>query len=475
MKILLFEPYAEWTPHFGAFLEIAQTHLYNGDEVHVINCSGQLTICDLNTNKIDSRCTNCIRCRDKGLSTLDGYQKIHFHPLDFSLLQVDRDLDFNSQDDLEALTYLNFDVGSAVFSSFVSITRNPKPDVIKHKSLLNEWVQLACNTFSFAISAIEKINPDRVYIFNGRLSHLRAFRRACEKTSTEYIIHERGATLDSFDLYPSTIPHDIAYVNTQINNYWNGKLNTDFQRIYIANKFYTDRRSGVVQNWHSFITQQEKSKLPEDWDNTKINISIFNSSEDEFVSIGKEWKRKLFPNQVRAIREICEEFKDDIRFQFFLRVHPNLKNAERKLISELQSLSSLTNLTIIEPNSSVDTYGLIESSDLSITFGSTVGIESHYWGTPSVLLGSSMYMYLPGIYQPKAKSELFDYITKGEYENNGEESALKYGYYQAVRGYKYKFFKPSGLFDGTFHGNKLKYNSAKSKLIKFTNLFHKPK
>lgn len=45
MKILIYMPYATWIPHLGTYLEIEAKHLDARDEVHIIQCSGDLTSC----------------------------------------------------------------------------------------------------------------------------------------------------------------------------------------------------------------------------------------------------------------------------------------------------------------------------------------------------------------------------------------------------------------------------------------------
>ena len=46
---------------------------------------------------------------------------------------------------------------------------------------------------------------------------------------------------------------------------------------------------------------------------------------------------------------------------------------------------------VIQPEEEFDSYALIESSDLVLTFGSTTGVEAVALGKPSLLLGESLY------------------------------------------------------------------------------------
>jgi hypothetical protein len=48
VKVLIYMPFAAWTPHFETDLELAARHLAAGDDVHVVPCAGALAYCDPN-------------------------------------------------------------------------------------------------------------------------------------------------------------------------------------------------------------------------------------------------------------------------------------------------------------------------------------------------------------------------------------------------------------------------------------------
>ena len=113
----------------------------------------------------------------------------------------------------------------------------------------------------------------------------------------------------------------------------------------------------------------------------------------------------------------------------------------------------MSNLEIIEPDSPIGTYNLIDNCDLVITFGSTVGIEAVYQGKPSILMGRALYEDLGGLILPKSHSELINILhnyilTRRLPEpSNSQLAFIKYGFFQKIYGYPFEYVKPYNAFE----------------------------
>jgi capsule polysaccharide modification protein KpsS len=134
------------------------------------------------------------------------------------------------------------------------------------------------------------------------------------------------------------------------------------------------------------------------------------------------------------------------------------------------------NVTVIEAGSDVDSYTLCEMADKVITFNSTMGVESVYWGTPVILIGRAYYEGLKCFYKPKDHEEVITLI-KSNLEVKNKTESLKYGYWQLRLGTEYRYYKSSGVTSG-FYRNVIikpywiwdfimKINSKFSSLMKF--------
>lgn len=87
-----------------------------------------------------------------------------------------------------------------------------------------------------------------------------------------------------------------------------------------------------------------------------------------------------------------------------MRVHPNLKNVHYQYHLLLYDLSlKYPNITVIGADSDISTYDIMDNAEKVIVFGSTMGLESSYWGKPVILLSGSFYYYMNVCYIPKSK------------------------------------------------------------------------
>lgn len=445
MKIVIFSPHATVVPHFETELEIAQLHLDQGDSVEYVGCQGELTNCDFNTNHDEARCQDCIGRRCAGLTLLTpAIESRSFTP---TSSDVNRPDSFATVEDLIAFEIDNFDVGYAALSSLVSFIRDPEPDLEQHKDLLNRFVDSALQAYFFTLQLIERTAPDRVYVFNGRFAAMRAVLRACQRTGTDCQIHERGCDNQHFELYDNHLPHEILPMDRRIRKLWSDADGDE--RENVGASWFLDRVNRVEANWHSFVKKQKIGLLPENWNPNRKNISIFNSSDDEFVAIGGCWQNKLYPNQVEAIQNLVNQMRlDQPETHFYLRVHPNLAPVRNARKTQLLSLDS-PNLTIIAPEAAIDSYELLKASDTVVSFGSSIGIEAVFWERPSVSLGSCFYQHLEGTYRPTSHQQTLSFL-KADLKSLPKTGALMYGYWCQTRGQKYKYFEATGLFDGTF-------------------------
>lgn len=485
MKIAIISPYATVVPHFETELEIAQIHLDQGDQVEFLNCLGGLANCDFNMEKSLQRCRDCIGRREMGLQLLeppvdatqiglgDGKVRKPFlaslpvlkkagrpNSDDFYLKELD--YSFTNVTALKNYQIENFDIGFAVLSSLVSHCRDPEPDLGAHRELWQRLLTSAYQTFRQTQQYLKTKRPDRIYVFNGRFASMRAAFRAAEGLGVECFLHERGCNGQHYALTVNHFPHDILAMERVIREHWqHHSRNPD--RDTLADAWYSSRRAGVEQTWHSFTKHQEHQKLPSLWDPSKRNITLFSSSDDEFTAIGDCWVNSLYPDQTAAIAEIAKSLLGRSEIHLTLRMHPNLRDAHPRQRAPMQSLD-LPNLTIIPPESVVDSYALLMASDTVATFGSTIGIEAVYWDRPSVLLGPGFYKGLGGTYQPTTHQGAFDLLSR-PLSPQSKQGAMMYGFWQQTNGIPFRYVQTTGLFEGQFKSQTLYARPPKQTLV----------
>jgi len=465
MNVAIFSPYATVIPHFETELDIAQQHLDQGDHVEFFNCLGQLSNCDFNVDRVAERCEECIGRRTMGLELLKpnvGCQSFETTELPDSIRT-----DFESVEDLINYRIEDFDIGYAVLSSLVSIIRDPEPDLSQHTLALTRFITSAYQGYTQTIEFISKKESsgnrlDRVYIYNGRFAAMRAVFRACQKMGVDCYLHERGCDGKHYELLKNHLPHDITMIQKAIEASW-ANAESNPERENIAASWFHDRVNRVEKAWHSFVKDQESGRLPANFDSSQKNISIFCSSDDEFVAIGKEWANEMYPNQVTAIESIANELlQREPETKIFVRVHPNLKGVENERMCAMMSIS-IPNVSMIAPEATIDTYELMRQSDIVVSFGSSVGSEAVFWGKPSVLLGPCFYENLGGVYRSRSHDDTIALLTS-ELKPQEKLGALKYGYWFQTRGFAHKFFEATGLFEGKFKGQVVYARPIKKRL-----------
>jgi hypothetical protein len=341
-----------------------------------------------------------------------------------------------------------------VMSSVISKLREPMPDYLENRELIEKYLKMSINLYYRLYEYLDKSKPDLLYIFNGRYAVVRPALRAATKLGIKTLVHERSGIIENYSLTENTLPHDLEYFKAKVEKKWS--LESDFPlKKRIAEDWFAGKRNRIEKSWYSFVADQKKNKLPDNFAKEKRNIVIFNSSEDEMEGLSAIWHETFYKSSDEVINKILAEFKNE-EFHFYIRIHPNLKGI---LNSQTKKLAALNyqNLTVLEAEDNIDSYALIDACEKLITFNSTTGLEGNFWDKPVILLGHSYYEDLGVSYRPQSYDELFDLI-QSYLPPMDKTGSLKFGYYMQTYGNKYQFFKPKDLFYGTILGQDLTTN-----------------
>jgi hypothetical protein len=454
--LVAYTPFALWSPHFETEIEIIQNHLDQGGRAVVLSCGAELKTCEPNPEHKQIICAICKSRLKAGMKWLKGSVSHE----DFYCLTgeqqafIDR-LETRTWQDIDEIRSFmidRVDIGMAALSSTVDAIREPEPDINLHGNLITRHLITAVMVYFSVKNQLTKIKPDEFLTFNGRLSSLRPALRVAQQLGIMSYVHERAGVIDRYCITKGTYPHDLNWIKAEIESVYRQPLLSEEDRQELALGWFKERRDGVDQSWHSFTKNQKRDLLPREFNSNVVNIVIFISSEDEFVAIA-EWENPFYKNQNAAIAQLMEGIRGDERLRIFLRVHPNLKgvnNTQTKGIDELARCNPAIHL--IPADSPISTYALIDSADVIITYGSTVGIEAAYAGRLSILMGRSPYEDLDVCLRPNSHAELISIlknIAKGEgypLPAGHKLGIVKYGLFQKLRGYRFSYVRPTGLF-----------------------------
>lgn len=451
MNIAFFTNYIH-TPHFETELELIQVHLDQGDTVYHFVCDIHLLSCDYNATGDLLKCMACKSKRTKGqalLTNTANYHEVKISKFQYKELNTTPKLHFNSIKELRELKIEQFEIGDAALSSMVSIVRDPNPDLNVNKDLLSNIILSADYCYHYFQSQLQAYKIDTFYNFNGRFATNRAALRAAQKIGVPTLMHERGSNLNTYELFDNVLPHEIMPFTNRVSKSWNSQPDEE-QRNRIAHDFYKNRASGKEQGWISFTKDQKKGLLPDGWDETVDNIVIFNSSEDEYVSIGKDWDMGFFESQNALILRLMDDSRLSDK-KIWVRLHPNMRGMAKEYLEKTYATLQ-GSIELIMPDSLINSYDLIHAASKVLTFGSTVGVEATYWAKPSILLGPSFYKFFEVTYNPNEYEELIALLLDKDLKPLPQENTLPYGFHINSFGYPFKIYKPQTLFEGTFKG-----------------------
>jgi Capsule polysaccharide biosynthesis protein len=451
MKALFVSLYAD-TPHFETELELANDLLDEGAEVHVLRCTGQLGACLKNPEHKELVCRLCVSKIDNGLLTLSR-RRLHVSVLPTTVPDPRLPREFASVDELKHFVLDGANLGRGVYSTVCGRAhKDTQLDTRRYAAMIRTELGAAAAVYAAVRDTLARLRPDRVYVFNGRFSTCFAVIEACKQAGVTYLTHERGGAPDRYLLREQALPHDLKLNTAEIEHVWG---NGGPDKEVIARSWFEERRAGVERSWESFTKEQAVGRLPDSFEPSRRNIAVFNSTMEEYASI-EGWESPVYSDEVVGLRQIVDSLAVHTNVHVYLRVHPHLKQIARQDNYQLREYTELAsrakNLTVIWPESPVHTYALLDHCDVALTFGSTVGVEACFWGKPSVLAGRALYERLDCAYTAANHAGIMRLLLDDKLEIKRQDNALRYSYWETVRGFPYRSFRPTGLYTGDWLG-----------------------
>lgn len=428
MKYLFYFSTAFNSTFLGGLIDEAITLSKDpNNSVLFVYCDGVYDMCMFNKNGSRPLCKFCANCtrkviRQYGIETLSIRHFVKDNDVEFH---------YNTAEELRSIDYRGVHLGLGIISNYISMTRNLAPLINKgSRAYFDAHLKQGARLTDALYRLIDTIKPDVVYTFNPRFEEFRPLFDICMKMGISCQVTEAVKWKGNWRkvIYDSHLPHDIHKRKERRNYCWDHYDMSDEEKIELGKSFFTKRRGGQDSGDKKIYVSNQKEGDAPDFDNSKRNIAIMNSSEDEFASVGGDWdKLKIFKTQYEGIIYLLEHAGKE--FHFYLRVHPNLSEIPYKFHTDLYKLEQqYDNITVIPAKSNMSTYTIMERCEKVVCFGSTMGVESVFWGVPSLLLGPSYYYYDDVAYVPKSKEELLE-MLQADLKPKGNINMIKYGAY----------------------------------------------
>jgi hypothetical protein len=475
MKYLVQLSFPYYTYHSLIILNEAERLLQEGHQVDILTCGSGVKRCYANVSGDPSMCHVCVKMQNQWLHLLSpGARTFSYKEFLPAKQQAWPAFVYENPEDIKKLEYKGVKIGYGAYSSYVSRTRNLNPAMTKEfKSFFDELLRTECLSTDILENYIDREKPDSVLMFNARHFEVRPFYDLPKTMNVRVECLEAGFSLVEdrymgFN-YGTFQPHSIEFNHKFMLQQWESSKIGSHEKERVAKEFYERKRGSVAAGGKVFTADQKLGTLPEGWDNSKRNIVIFNSSEDEFVAVGDEYSRKaMFADQFAGINAILELLKDQPDIHVYVRVHPAQRNVPYKYHHDLYKLpSKFDNVTVIHATDKVSSYTLIDSAEKVVVFGSTIGMEAAYWNKPVILLAGALYYYLNDVYVPKDKSELSQ-MLKAELTPRKSSDSLRFGYFMMTeRGYALEKIRLSRSNKIPFKPMKINRESIMDLIVRF--------
>lgn len=410
-----------------------------GNQVFLLLCNRNFRYCGCNMHGSPFKCFRCERYA-KGLLKKCS-PSIKVIEMDKHLMEaLDEEVDkikfeYHSVKEIKSLVYKGAKVGMGCLSAFISHSRNNNPLIDdEFRAYFDKVLRKGCLYAEFQYRMIKEIQPDRVQLFNGRFMETRP---ASDIAIQNHILLRSN---EQWRVFPhrfikrqfyNALPHSIEANHNWFESMWKDEYIPQVEKERIGRRFFESKYTHAFGGDKDYTAKQIAAKLPENWDNTKKNYVIFNSSEDEFTAIGGEYEeRKVFNSQYDGVAYIANLLKNRKDVNIYLRIHPNLAKIKYKYHTDLLSLGEkYDNLFVIPGDSDVSSYALMREAYRVITFGSTTGIEATYMGKTVIALCINWFSGLDISYNPTTVEEAEQLILAENLSPKPQTEAIKFGYF----------------------------------------------
>lgn len=445
-------PLVEGAKHAWTYISSILGHAFRvrGYEPVFLLCDGDLGLCPVKINREETPAT-CAKCHFRGERILRQFGFDHL-TVGEVLPEGYEPPSLAEFDDLSAATYRGIDVSTFTLGFTRQVLRkyhvdfdNPEEGRI-YRELLRSALTLvdAINELFDRESFDLAIGSRPVYMYEGMLLEVAANRGASARTyHASTFRSEKIMFGDLSNEHSHPVFTDADYVEEGLSTPL-----TDDQRAEI-DEIMAGRQDGSEVRVH----YMEGADDTVDADNSETLLGLFTHVVwDAAIEV----ERILFDDMFEWVEETIEYVgtRDDTRL--VVKPHPGEVGRETNekmydwIHANIDDIPA--NVDVLQPDTDVNTYKLIEQLDAGLVYTSTVGLEMAYYGYPAVVVGKAHYRDYDFTFDPSAVDEYRSMIdSAGDLKVTEEmrDRARRYAYFLLVRKEQdFPYYSVSG-FDHT--------------------------
>jgi len=248
-----------------------------------------------------------------------------------------------------------------------------------------------------AIKFVERENPRRVYLYNGRFLFERAISDALKLfPNIEVRYYE---TIRDRVLFTNHGFHNRILMQKEMLDFSQNFTEEDI--ISIGGKYFQDLQSSK----NEFLrVNQPISHTPSQY------ICFFTSSDDEYVGFWDS-RREYFGSQMLAIEELAR-CVNAMNLNLVVRLHPNLANKPKDVQNRWKFAVRRYASVNFEADDKISSLHLIKNSLGVVTYGSTIGLEAVAARKPTLTLVDCIYDLLGCVDKATSLEEINDWLHR---------------------------------------------------------------
>ena len=409
-------------------MDIAQRLLDEREDVIFVRCHGAKAYCTANNpnpNQAFSR-VRCFECKSRAKSGLEWLQTSGSRLLDAPFLRPNEAQQARL---LEILALFDGDYGTlakpptqltdlekacwfAAISSLKTDFRDEKPVLRAVKTELRLRLVDALEGKYSAEQLIEKYSPKKIMVYNGRMSRWASVLTLARLANIPCQVYEYPRyDLTKYLVLDGFVPQDEAKLwnaGRQKFEAESSKRQAEMRDRALA--WFEARRNYQVEGAQSrFLSKRlrkmEIGKSVSVEDPNRKHVAVFLSSAFEQNPFPN---RRFRPDQFKMISKAAKALPEIV---FIIRIHPVQPASDRIFLREILSLEQLSNCRVIGPDSNVDSFALGAACDVTVTFGSTIGLELAYQGSKVIECGGPSYATFRAALHARTSAELVTLIS----------------------------------------------------------------
>jgi len=297
-----------------------------------------------------------------------------------------------------------------------------------------KWLNAAARSYAYVFdqttALIEQKQISAIVVYNGRFLHDSAAASAAEQVGLPILSYDMGGSLTDFDLTRAAT-HDWSDVQDRMKHLY-FMMNRD-QAYAIGSQWFEQRRAHLDPRNQAYVESQERGTINQALPPGRI-VTYFSSSGDEIVELDLDWQ-EYFGDQAQALSALAKACRTQTDTALVVRSHPHKRRKPTRDVQDwFAAVEGAAADLHLDPHSPVDSYALIDRSDVVVTYGSTTGVEAAYAGKSVIVMGPSAYDELGCAVRVRSQFELEQALAT---VTSNKEMALPYGLFMMLRGFRF--------------------------------------